>query len=46
MIIAVAGTGYVGISMASLLAQHRSVVAVEFILGMCLGGISDDLFVV
>ena len=31
MKIAVAGTGYFGFSMATLLAQHRSVVAVDMI---------------
>lgn len=31
MRIAVAGTGYVGLSMATLLAQHHSVVAVDVI---------------
>ena len=31
-IIAVAGTGYVGLSMATLLAQHHSVTAVDVIL--------------
>ena len=30
--IAVAGTGYVGLSIATLLAQHHSVVAVDVIL--------------
>ncbi|MGN1216494.1 MAG: UDP-glucose 6-dehydrogenase, partial [Phocaeicola sp.] len=31
MKIAVAGTGYVGLSMATLLAQHHSVMAVDVI---------------
>ena len=31
MKIAVAGTGYVGLSMATLLAQHNSVTAVDVI---------------
>ena len=31
MKIAVAGTGYVGLSMATLLAQHHSVIAVDVI---------------
>ena len=31
MRIAVAGTGYVGLSMACLLAQHNSVVAVDVV---------------
>ena len=31
MKIAVAGTGYVGLSMATLLSQHHSVVAVDVI---------------
>ena len=31
MNIAVAGTGYVGLSMACLLAQHNSVVAVDVV---------------
>ena len=31
MKIAVAGTGYVGISMATLLAQHHSVVTVDVV---------------
>ena len=31
MIIAVAGTGYVGMSIATLLAQHNQVVAVDIV---------------
>ena len=31
MIIAVAGTGYVGLSIATLLAQHHKVLAVDII---------------
>ena len=41
--IAVAGTGYVGLSIATLLAQHHPVTAVDVILGR--EGIAIDSYV-